>query len=209
MHKKLIMACMAIAAFAAFVVAPAASASPVLTSGGVTVPVGTSITGSATDTLFTGSGGVVVTCTTAHLVGTVTEDTGTSIAGEIEKETPVFKGTGTGEDCTGLGSVKPVVTSKLCLKTIAKTDVEFTIDGCLVEGVTKPVTFDLISTGIATCRYEVATLSGKAETGKSTITVGSQPAKLEAGGSIFCPAEGVLDMTFSVSTTSGTPITIS
>jgi hypothetical protein len=88
MHKKFMMACMAIAAIVAFVIAPAASASPVLTSNGVKVPVGTSITAvNIGITKFT-AGGITVECDHDHLVGTVTENTGTKIKVKSQQEAP-------------------------------------------------------------------------------------------------------------------------
>ncbi|MGN6586940.1 MAG: hypothetical protein ACTHKT_05635, partial [Solirubrobacterales bacterium] len=94
MHKKLMMTCMAIAAFAAFVIAPAASASPVLTENGTAVAVGASIEGKNTgEAIFTTTAGNV-NCSSAVLKGTVTKNSGTKITGEIPVGSATYKGTG-------------------------------------------------------------------------------------------------------------------
>jgi len=215
MHKKLIMACMAIAAFAAFVVAPAASASPVLTSGGSSVPVGTSVTGKNTgNTVF--SGGFNVTCSTADLKGTVTANTGTTVAGTVAANTAEFTGTGSGGDCTSaLGDVKVTVNSELCFDTIKGTD-NVTIDGCEVEtspGVktTEAITFTLHVTSLGlSCAYSTSTVLGTYVTSAAaTVNLNAQAATRQAGQSGFCPANGSLTMDFDLYTTDGTLLQVS
>jgi hypothetical protein len=199
MHKKLMMACMAIAAFAAFVIAPAASASPVLTSNNVPVPVGTSITGHNTgETLFTGA--FNVRCTTAHMTGTVTANSGTSIKGTIPVGSAVFTGTGANGDCTSaLGNVKVTVNSELCLETVTGSDTVKTT-GC--GGA--PVVFTLEVTGTGPCKYSTASVLGTYVTGEATILISEQAAKKSEGG-FFCPSEGKLDLHFDLYTTGATP----
>ena len=211
MYKKIMMACMAIAAFAAFVVAPAASASPVLTdkNGGSTflaIPAGASITGTNTGTTTFTAGGLEVHCSNVHLTGTVTKNTGTKIAGEIPLGGAQFGGTGTNGDCTsGLGSTKVTVTSKLCLETVTGTDNVVTT-GC----VGASVKFDLEITGTGNCEYSTPSVTGTFPTGDvdATVTVWEQPSSKIAGG-IFCPSSGKLDMHFDLYTTNGETITIS
>jgi hypothetical protein len=215
MHKKLIMAGMALAAFAAFVIAPAASASPVLTSDGVKVPVGTSVTWKNTGTIaFTWTSSVTWTCSSADLTSTITVNNGTQIKGEVPAGSAKFNGTGTNGDCTfpePLGSTATTVNSKLCFETVIGTD------NVKVTGCGSKVTFTMTSTSLGVgCRYE-----GNVETGSTfgtnapaTVNVAKgKPAagdiKLEEGGSFFCPAEGVLDMDFDLYTTTGTQLTIS
>jgi hypothetical protein len=205
MHKKLIMACMAIAAF---VIAPAASASPVLTDNGVTVPVGTSVEAHSTGIVkFTGFG---VECTTGNLKGTVTANTGTTITVEVPEGGAVFSGTGEGGDCTSpLGSVKLKLNSKLCFDTIAKTD-NLTFTGC----GSNPITFTVTITGSGgvPCSYKAATVTGTFLTNSgATINVSEQGATGEGeGNSFICPASGKLDMDFDLYTTGrATQLTIS
>ncbi|MGN6557270.1 MAG: hypothetical protein ACTHLH_04575 [Solirubrobacterales bacterium] len=208
MHKKLMLACMAIAAFAAFVVAPAASASPVLTdkNGGSTfgtIAVGASIKGTNEGvTKFTASG-FNVECNNDLLSGTVTENSGSSIKGEIPVGSASFKGTGTSEDCTSaLGSAKVAVTSKLCLATAAEDKV--TVTGCGAN-----VVFDLEVTGTGNCKYSTASISGTyATSADAKVTISEQSAAKTEGG-IFCPSSGKLDMVFNLTTTNGETILIS
>jgi hypothetical protein len=205
MHKKLIVACMAVAAFAAFVVAPMASGA-VLTENGSAVAVGSSITGTATETKFT-AGSSTVTCANAHMAGTVTANSNGTVAGEIPAGNGVFTGTATGSDCTStnLGPVKPTVNSKLCLHVAKGTDTG-TVNGC-----GGPITFTLNVTNLGlNCRYEAASVSGSITTSPADAAVNlvSQPATGEAGNNFFCPASGELDMEFTLTTTAPTPTTL-
>jgi hypothetical protein len=211
MHKKLMMACMAIAAFAAFVVAPTASASPVLTHEGIKVPPGTTIVGTLTENaVFTGA--ITVTCTKAVLTGTVIENSGTKIKGEIPAGKASFTGTsGTGTECSSTLAGAPVVVtvnSKLCLETVEKTDTVLTT-GCEVETnpitepkvLTKePVVFTLNLTGNGPCKYSTASVTGTFKTGEpATVKLSEQEAKKVEGG-FFCPSSGKLDMDFDLYT---------
>jgi hypothetical protein len=209
MHKKLITACMAIAAFAAFVMAPAASASPVLTDetpGGIvdTLQPGAWITGTTTgEAVFTGP--FNVRCH-GHLSGTVTQNNGTQIKGTVPVGNAIFTGTGTGGDCTSaLGNVKVTVTSELCMETVKATDNVF-VNGC--SGA--PITFDLAITNVITCKYSTASVTGTFKTSDdATVNLSEQPAKEEEPKSAFCPDEGSLDMDFDLTTTDGTTIKVS
>jgi hypothetical protein len=203
MYKKLMLACMAVAAFAAFVIAPAASATS-LTEGGKLVPVGTSVTASNTNkTLFTGA--FKVECEVAHLVGKVTANPGGAgvVKGEIPVGSAVFTNAGGANCSSALGATKVTVTSKLCLETAAG-------DVLKVTGCGANVKFDLNVGGI-NCLYETASVSGTFTTNSTpaTANVSEQPAK-EVGGSFFCPDEGKLDMDFDLfNGTNGTGLTLS
>ena len=211
MHKKLTMACMAIAAFAAFVIAPAASASPVLTENGAALAVGASIKATNTGiTKFTiPSLGGAVECTHAELKGTVKKNNGTVIAGTIPAGAfgvnYTFSGTHETGDCTSpLGPVRPTLNGELCLETEPNHNV--IINGC--EG--KPVTFILDVTGGPTCRYSVASITGSYITNAdATVNVSEQLAKRESEEEFLCPKEGKLDMDFDLTTTDGTTLLIS
>ncbi|HET9676780.1 MAG TPA: hypothetical protein VFP21_04665 [Solirubrobacterales bacterium] len=209
MHKKLMMACMAIAAFAAFVVAPSASAAS-LNEGAATVPVGASITGqnvAGTETVFT-AGELTVRCTKAHIPGTVTANSNGTVAGEILAGKPVFTGTGAGEDCTSpLGDTKPTVNSKLCLHVAKGTDAG-TVTGCAGASVT--FSLNVTPLGI-TCTYSAASIGGTITTAPNAAAVNlvkAGPALKDTGG-FLCPAEGTLDMEFVLTTTGGGALTFS
>jgi hypothetical protein len=208
MKSKLIAACMALAAFAAIVLPASASASPVLTENGVKVAVGASITAlnePGINTVFTGP--FNVSCNYTHLVGTVTENSGTSIKGKIPVGGSTFKGTAASEDCTSaLGAVKPTVQSELCLATTKIND-QLEVTGC-----GKNVTFSLAITGSVTCKYEASQVLASFTTAPSeaTVLVSKQPASGEATNSFICPSTGELDMPFNLFTADGkTGLTIS
>ena len=205
MHKKFMLACMAIAAFAAFVIAPAASASPVLTSNGTAVPVGASITATNTgETLFTGT--FNVKCDHVHLTGTVTKNSGTQIKGTIPVGWAKFNGTGTNTDCTSFfGPTAVTVTSELCVETVEGSD------SVKTTGCGGNIVFDLQVTGLGVCKYETASVTGSFETNAGAkVSVSEQPASLKEGSGFTCPSEGKLDMVFDLYTTGGTPqLTIS
>jgi hypothetical protein len=206
MYKKLLLACMAVAAFAAFVFAPAASALTLVetTPGGIvdTVAVGSGLTAKNTGkTLFTGA--FKVECEVAHLQGSVTQNNGTVAKGEIPVGSAVFTNAGGANCSSALGATKVTVTSKLCLETVSGTDT------LKVTGCGGNVKFDLNVGGI-NCLYETASVSGTFTTNvePATANVSEQPAK-EVGGSFFCPDEGKLDMDFDLYTTSNSfPIEI-
>jgi hypothetical protein len=197
------MACMALVAFAAMALPAIASASPVLTSEGKTVPVGTSIFGTNTgETLF--EGGFNVKCTHAILTGSVSTNNGSEIAGEIPAGNASFTGTGSGGDCTSaLGDTHPTVNSALCMESLSGTD---TVE---VTGCGANVTFTLTVTGAATCKYSTSHVIGTFITNATaTINLKEQPAKKEEG-SFLCPGEGKLTMDFDLHTTGGTLLTVS
>jgi hypothetical protein len=215
MHKKIIMACMAIAAFAAFVVAPAASASPVLTNGATTVTAGTSVTGINTGaTVFVGFGGILrVECSRGILHGTITANTGTTIAGEVALGQATFGGTGGADptapggehECTSnIGDTTVTVNSKLCFHTVEKTDT-VSIDGCKnAKGETvEPLKFTLNVTGSGPCVYKQATITGTYKTAAAaTVNLAGAEATLAEGG-FFCPGGGNLTMDFDIYTAGG------
>jgi hypothetical protein len=212
MHKKIMLACMAIAAFAAFVVAPMASAA-VLTENGVAVEVGKSIKGTAGQTRFV-AGENTVTCSSATMSGTVTANSGGTVAGTIPAGNPVFTGTASEGDCTGglLGAVKPSVNSELCLHIPKGTDTG-SVTGC--EG--KAVTFTLFATNIflvgpTKCLYEKASIAAEITTAPANAAikvVKGEKAKGESTNPSVCPAEGELEMEFELTTTDGTVLTFS
>ena len=208
MHTKIITACLAIAAFAAFGAAPSASASN-LTESGVTVKAGASITGTSTLIRFI-AGSNTLACTHAHMSGTVTADASGTIAAEIAAFNPVIGGTDTGTDCTssGLGPVKWTVNSRLCLHVPNKTDFG-TVTGCAGA----PLTFTLNLTNLTTlCHYEKATLGVEITTAPVDAAVRARPGEVAKGefpNSIFCPAEGELEMEFTLTTTDGTTLIFS
>jgi hypothetical protein len=206
MQKKLIQACLAVAAAAVFVVAPTASASPVLTNAkGVAVPVGTEIKATAVGNgVFTGAFNVV--CTGGEGSGVVTANTGTLIKGEIPANSLKFSGTGSGGECTSsLGNVTVSVNSKICSETTKGTD------SGVSTGCGSPITFSFAVTGSATCRYSTASMTGTFFTAPKDAqgALSEQSAKGEEGNSFLCPTEGKLDISLSESLKTGETLAVS
>ncbi|MGN6587036.1 MAG: hypothetical protein ACTHKT_06115 [Solirubrobacterales bacterium] len=193
MHKKIMLACMAIIASVAFVIAPAASASPVLTHNGTIVPVGTKViatnTGLVTLTLASGQ---ETTCTHAKLTGEVTKNSGSVVEGSLT--TKDLNGTGTSTDCTdGLLGPFGVTIGRLCMKVAVSP-----ADTAVFTGCGGPVALTLNFTGFAPCKYSRNELQANFTTGGTQVTVtNAEEISLIEGGS-FCPAGFFLDLTFDL-----------
>jgi hypothetical protein len=206
MYKKLMLACMAVAAFATSVVAPAASASPVLTENGTAVAVGASIEDKITGVMkFTGA--FNVECSSTNLKGTVTKNSGTKLETTIPAGGVTISGTAVGGDCTSaLGATKVTINSELCFASGAAPADTFTVTGCSAN-----VVFTLEVTGTGPCKYSTAVVNGTFSTNvtPTTINVSEQEFKKIEGG-FFCPSSGKLDMDLDMYTTgTNTGLTIS
>ncbi len=222
MSKKLITTCLALFALAAFVLPAVASASPVVThpTGTKLVPGANGVKIKATNignTLLTStSGTTLVECSTASMTGTLTVNSGTSIEGNIESTS--FSGTEAGGKCTGLGGI--IVTTNVgngvpwCLHSTGGD--EFQVRGGKCSEVPRSITFAMDSGLGVTCHYEransikgtftthstgdaILTVTGAGETGV-TDTLFTK----EAGDSVLCPADGTLDMAFTLETDTAT-----
>lgn len=203
MHKKLIMAFVALAAF---VTPSAALASPVLTdSTWAKVPVGEELKGMNTgDILGTGAAGPAWKCTAIDLQFKVTENSGTSIRGEAAAGSVKLTGTGAGGDCTSnSGDVRWTLNSKLCFATAEKDQIQLT--GCGGNLVyTKEIT------GIGPCKYSKGGMTGTFLTVFSDATVNiteQQFSRVESGP--FCPFLEHLDLHFDLVTSAGGTLAIS
>jgi len=225
MSKKIIMACTALVAFAAFILPATASAAndPQVTEGGVLVPHPTSITGTAVETKFTDTEGknTLVLCSHAHMAGTLTENTNGTVEGSIPVGSAVFKGTGSTSthnnlpECTGsFGNAYVTVTSALCVRsTPAMANDEFQVTGaCGTEG---KALFTIGSTTVGACKYEATgavkgtyTTGGAQVSMTTTDTSAGSGSKLIEGG-FLCPTTGALAMTFKLTTTNGEALTVS
>jgi hypothetical protein len=216
MFKKLITACLAIAAFAAFVLPATASATndPTLTHPtGTAIAVGTKIEATQIgNSIFTDTNkNPLVTCSTATMTGEVVKNSGGNVEGTIS--TSDFGGTGStkaGEpepECTGsFGNVSVTVPGHLCIRstTTMATD-EFQVAGGGCPG-TGNVKFILDSTTIGECEYEATgAIKGDAKThpDEAILVVrstqeGSGAKKIRGG--FFCPNSGILDMEFTLET---------
>jgi hypothetical protein len=216
MFKKLIMSCMAVAAFAAFVLPATASATndPQLTEGVTLVPAGTKILGTAANTEFiTTAGANLVTCSSATMTGTLLKNSGSTVEGEIPAASAIFQGTGAinahnnRPECTGsFGNAYITVNTALCIRSDSTmaTD-EFRVNGGACGSGGK-VTFTIGSTTAGPCKYlSTGAIRGTYTTGGTEAKLSTIPTSEGSGatleeGSFLCPHSGALRMTFSLET---------
>ena len=223
MYKKLMTGLLALVAFAALALPAAASASPEIgeTNAGVwsKLAVGTGITGTLVNgaSKMTSPGGATLTeCAVAHQGGTLFENSGTSIKGEIT--TASFTNAGGAECSTFFGGTTKVTTNvgngtPWCIQT-TKTADQVEIRGGKCSEAPRSITFVLDTSTGGVCKYNSTTFP----TGNFTTDVSGQDAvvtltkaglwKLEEGG-FLCPSEANLDMSFTLEkANSNTPLYI-
>ncbi len=226
MTKKLIAACMALAAFAAFALPATASASnnPDLTQEGSRIPTGTTVVGTATAIEFqTTSGGTLVTCTNATIAGELKVNSGGSV--EVGLTTANFWGDGannadnTLNECTGsFGNAYLTATNlPLCIRSTStgmSTD-EFHIASNACFAIETNVKFVIGSTTAGACEYETTNpISGVGTTGgaQASLVVNNTQAGsgfTKINGGFLCPSSGKLTMSFTLETVGGAKLTIS
>jgi len=229
--KRLIMACMAVAAFAAFVLPATAAAQndPQLTDPpGVLVPAGAKIVATNVgDTLLydTSRSSVLLRCSTAKITGTLTKNSGTPGSVEGTIETAEFSGTGgliAGEpknECTGFASaaVTPLVGAGWSIKSLStySTD-EFRLTTSAGGKIKFLLTVTKLFGGTEKCEYEATgPVVGEATTNTDLIHIkATESSTVKNGfkrivGAFPCPESSQLEMTFTLETEDGTPITIS
>lgn len=209
MHKKIMLACMALVAFAAFAIVPAmASAAPTLKEGTTTLAVGAEIAGTQDGTeawVFTTSSGNV-SCNEVRFAGVVTENPGAK--GTVK--TASFKNNGsTSCPTTIFGVSSMVVTPKVpwCLSSTVLGTVKLVGGEC--GGKASGVKFVLDPNVGGECEYEKAEVTG-------TYTAGSEPLTADFTGNVFklvrsttlCPSEGTLDGKAILETPNGTSLKI-
>jgi hypothetical protein len=225
MNRKLIAACMAVAAFAAFVLPATASATndPQLTESGSLVPVGSLVVGTPVgETAFTStSGSTLVTCGSGLATGKVLKNSGGTLEGEMTTYT--YSGTGAVsahnglKECTGsFGNAYITVTNTpLCIRstpTMATHEGQIGGGGCGTNGKVK---FTIGSTTAGACEYETtSTVKGDFTTNgtETQLTVRNTQAgsgvKLIKGG-FLCPSSGMFKGSGTLETENGTKLGIS
>ena len=204
MQKKLIMVCAAIAALTAFAAPSVASASPVLTNGGVAVAVGTEVKGNNTGLFQFSNGAYSVTCSAANLSAKVTSNSGTQIRLEAAPGAFTTTGTGTSGDCTTPMGPSTQTWGKLCFETVAKTDT-LSVTGC-----GSAVTMTTNITGVVICQYTAASIKATFPTNAdATLALSSVPLTRTEGSGAFCPSEIVFSLDFDLTTTGGGTLSIS
>jgi hypothetical protein len=220
MAKKLIMSCMAIVAFAAFVLPASAMAlnDPQLTDGsGGAVAKGSLIKAhNVGETIFYNTAKTIKesVCNNVLLTGEVTSNgvgTGT-VSGKITKANfagtgPVHADNGLAE-CTGeIGN--SYITVKNLPMEVSSTPAMVTDEFQVTGNAGAKIKFLIGSTLAGNCEYEAAgPVKGDYTTGtsatndstfKTRATEAGSGSKLIAGG-FLCPSSGVLDMTFTMET---------
>jgi hypothetical protein len=198
MREKLIRSYAVITAFAALGIAPAASASPVMTTESKAVAVGAEITGKNTGE-FISTGPLFVHCGSVDLVATVTGNSGTQI--KLEAEAGNFSFTSNGGECEP-GAAYSFSWGKLCFESIPKTD------NVAVTGCGSSATLVTNITGVASCRYSFPRFTGVVLTGgNATISFSEQEAELSEG--VFaCPSAWKFDFDLFLFSPAGTTLSI-
>jgi len=232
MHKKIITACMAVAALAAFALpASASAASPVLTTATGEAWKGAFRAVNIGATKFTSEkGGTTIECSNDVLTGNVITNAGLggAIVGEVTSAS--FKGTEAEERCkSSLGSVTvetgnpegPVENgTPWCMRAEPGAAMELRIRGGKCSEAARKITFIMVIHSLLTitCKYErTASVSGtyntSPEDAMGVVDGLNHPEQStftgEAGNSSSCPESGVLDMTFELETGTGATLTIS
>lgn len=203
MHKKILAICAALVAFA--IVPAFASASPVLTEEGKAVGATAGITATNEgEIIFTTSAGKVF-CNKSTLSGTLTTNSGSEIAGNVENSS--YTGTGEGGKCTSefLGQITVDTAENLpwCIKAGGKLTADtFEIRGGKCSETARNLTFTLTG-GLGTCRYTRANVTGSITTNSDTkeLVIGaSQTFTKEEVSSALCPTSGTITGTYNLET---------
>jgi hypothetical protein len=231
MSKKIILACLALVAFAVFVLPATASASPRLcettklegggegepcTNVGLVNVKGTNVGNWVLETSTLGN----VVCTGVTMTGNVTKNSGTNVEGDITSAT--FSGGGTGGDCTGsLGTSIQVITNigngvPWCLFANSEMAADrFEVRGNACNAAKRSITFKFNITGLVDCWYNreanvVGTFTTDTATGEDAVlSFEKQQWNLEKeeSTSIFapkCPETGSLTGKATLETDSAT-----
>jgi hypothetical protein len=221
MSKKLIAACMVIAAFAAFGMVSTASAAPVITyPTGTVLASGTLLKATnITEMAFTSSS-INVRCPSVTTTGAVkSNSTAGGFSGEAQSIT--ISGTGSAGDCTATGSFftgsakpTPEIAGGLpwCFKNTLNDNLE--IRGGACSEAARSIKFGIDLTGLTTCVYERTSLTGTFGTDVSgqdatgSITAGLAWTLVSGFG---CPSGPTLDIDFTeeTDTTTASPVYIS
>jgi hypothetical protein len=217
MSKKLIAACMVIAASA--VIPSLASAKPVIThpTGTVFAAENKLLGTNVGDMVLVAPGGGEIRCSTAQITGTLTVN---STAGgfEADIESATIAGSGAiqpnepDKECTGYLTPAFTVTGlPWCLEgTEANDTFKLRGGGCTKAAAPMTFTFSYTIFGFASaCKYSRAAASPVAgtftthDTGDALATVTGEPAILRTESAESCPSEFKLKMSLTLETDNG------
>ncbi len=227
MNRKLILTCVALAAFAAFAVgsstASATNDPQLTTSTGELVPAGTTtikVTQVNQIAMVTTAGSTLVTCSTGTGTGEVIKNSGGTVEGEIT--TLTISGTGTkaagepGNECTGsFGNVSVTPSLPVCLRStpaMATDEMQGSSGKCPGGGKIK---FILASTTAGECEFEstgaaiaeFATNPNSAEATIKSTQAGSGVSKIRGG--FLCPSSAMFKGSVVAEAESGIPLVVS
>jgi hypothetical protein len=208
---------------AAFIL-PATASAGTLTSENIDVPVGTSITETSVNVIFTNTSAnsTLITCTHTHGVGTVTQNSGGVFGWTVAGGGKSSKGTGAVNADNGLpectGSFGNAYWTWVNSQTVSNA--ESAGDAFRVSSGAGKVKFIIGSTTAGACEYEATkAIDGTYTTGGTEAKLSTAPGsntegKPESGfklikGGFLCPTSMALTMTFTLSTTNGVKLTIS
>jgi hypothetical protein len=213
MSKKIIVAYMALAAFAMFAVAATSASATILTQPtGTAATTGTKFKATNIGITKFNASGLTLECSNDALTGTITKNNGTEIEGTIE--TASFKGAESEELCkSNLGATKVTTTVgngvPWCVKAetnAAKEDI-LTVRGNSCANAARSITF-VFDIGSLECKYERTTTTGPIVGTYTTDTTGdaigsitpSGSAVVREGTNVLCPATGTLEMSLTLET---------
>ncbi len=228
MHKRLIAACMALAAFAAFVLPATASATndPTLTENGSDVTVGETLIGTnigSANFVTTGDTAVAVGCSKLALTGTVVKNSGGTVEATISKVQ--FSGTGSVHPDNGLpectasfgNTSVTFVNLPLCLRsdpTMLTDEFQIVSSDCEGSGTNIKILFS--STTAGECEYKfTSAVPGTETTGGSgaTLTISNTQSSgyEKIKGGFLCPSSWQFKTAFNLytDTESEPPLVIS
>lgn len=204
MPKKLITICAAVAALSIFAVAPAASASPVLTNEGAAVPVGTEIKGNNTGTFAFNEGSYTISCGTVDLTATVAGNAGSQIKLETAPAALTSSGTATAGDCTASWGPATLTWGRLCFETTSGTD-NVKVTGCGAN-----ITMTTNITGVVICKYAAASVTASFLTNAdATFSLSAINLTKTEGSGLFCPSQITFSLDLDLTTASGKTLSIS
>ena len=214
MNRRVITTAVALAAFAACILAASASAAQLTSPTGTRLAIGSKVkaTNIGTSKFKNDEGTTTLTeCSTTTMTGEVIKNNGT----EVEANITTVSASGTGalfngsNECTGsFGNFTATFATgngtPWCLKTVTGAD-EFTIRGGLCSQATRSITVVIDSTTVGSCKYSRATaFKGTFNTDTTgndavlSMAPNANTTLTKEEGGILCPASGTLEVSYTL-----------
>jgi len=199
-RSRVVGICLATALALTAVVASSAAAATITIkeAKGAALKNGSAIKGFSSNLKFTTSSGNLE-CTENTMLGTLTENSGAPTNGLIESGT--FTGAG-GAECNTTFPLKPkakITAENFSWKLTAEEENATTAKDIIKEGTKGPIAFTAVIKGLATCKFEAASLTSTSELNKAPLTIklaAKQKMTSKNGG--LCPKEGELTGSFTL-----------